>query len=230
MPPKVAVTPKVRVLNNNETGQVFGEAIGAVTYYEWFKSQSAAKKHLQLVEFKIQGRVGLTDLEQERLDADIRHSIILQLGYLTFVVPWERYKKLVDPKLDDAEGSTVFGLDGYSDNGGDALKSDYPGTTIKDWSNTKLEAFWFAAKLRNALAHGQASWVTTTTGEEIELCNITPAKVDFKIQMPVAQFVKLLVTHALVQFVGKVTAGEHYEPLYSIIAKYRLDGPIALGQ
>jgi hypothetical protein len=88
------------------------------------------------------------------LDLTYTHHLT-SLGVHNFVLPYERYKKLIRHDPTEPDPSAAFGFDTYSDSTGTELSNDYPRTIIHTWEpGDNQKTTWFADTIRNLFAYG----------------------------------------------------------------------------
>lgn len=149
----------------------------------------------------------------------MRAYLISSIGFHSFVVPYERYKKQKTRHY-GYDASTLFGLDKYSmADYGSRLKQDFPQTTIDTWSPTPAQpkSTWFADMMRNSIAHGQTETRMVAGQLSVAIYNTRDgSSMDFCIVMDANDYVTL-VASSLSEFVRNVVAGGRLEPLSTLL-------------
>ena len=205
----------VRRLTQAEGIEVLGEAIGGLAFYNYEQDIRT------LIHQKVLDPNGkpLSGTQESTLAEGAHRAVLLGLGYLVFVCPWERYKRVLKIKNDilPLEASLVFGLNIYStEDPDDVLKPMYPSVKVLEWRpRSPVRPYWFASVLRNSIAHGQGSLFNNDRGDlVIELYNLRTDDnvIDFKIQIFEEDFVKLIKS-SLMKFIFNGTKDGELEPL-----------------
>lgn len=140
------------------------------------------------------------------------------LGFHSFVVPYERYKK-GKTRHYEFDASELFGLDKYSTSDPDSLEEDFPNTAVLEWnpSRSPPKSTWFADMMRNSIAHSQTETTTKGGQSKVALCNTQDGvSMNFHIIMDAQEFISL-VASSLSKFVREVVAGGRVEPLSTLL-------------
>lgn len=169
-------------------------------------------------ELSIATRAHESERSAEQLKMFLRAYRISAIGFHSFVVPYERYKKKKSRHY-GFDASRLFGLDKYSNATSDSLTQDFRKTAIHEWRPTPQQpkSTWFADMMRNSIAHGQTETIMEGGQLSVAICNTKGgSSMDFHIVMDVDEYV-LLVASSLSTFVGNVVAGGRLEPLSTLL-------------
>lgn len=198
-----------------EARDVFLEATGSwANIWECPRFEPSPSHELSLAT-----RAYESESSAEQLKMSMRAYLISSIGFHSFVVPYERYKKKKTRHY-GFDASTLFGLDKYSLNdGGSRLTQDFRKTTIDTWSPTHSppKSTWFADMMRNSIAHGQTETTLEAGQLTVAIYNTRDgSSMDFHIVMDANEYVTL-VASSLSEFVGNVVAGGRLEPLSTLL-------------
>lgn len=158
----------------------------------------------------------LDENEKRILRRALHSSTVASLGLFSFVLPYERYKKIASRYPDrNLNVGEAFGLQNFNSEA--ALRARYPETIVNTWNVDRRKPSWFADVVRNSFAHGQSAVVYEGNILGVEITNakdgITP---DFDIVMTLRDFGNLMAT-ALDHFIATIVDGGAYQPLSKLL-------------
>ena len=167
--------------------EIFNEALGALALQPLDCGVSKAKW------MSLKGNRGLADCYQALLFS-IQTAKLATLGTCVFVLPYERYKKIVDGyRTFNPDASRAFGLDRYSNRSTFEVK--FPSAEVVHWDSVSFDKLsWFTDCVRNSFAHGQTTFKRDCENryDMVETLNagagMTP---NFQVKMRVDDFYKL---------------------------------------
>ncbi|KAL6704934.1 hypothetical protein ACN47E_007479 [Coniothyrium glycines] len=142
-------------------------------------------------------------------------AIFYSLGVYSFVVPYERYKKMCRHYGQDP--SFAFGFEKYVDSDGRAFGNDFS-VIVHRWApGDKPKDSWFADMVRNSFAHGQSTMEMQGGQVGIVMCNardgLTP---DFEVFVKMEDFARLMTT-AVSNFVAAFVEEGSIHPLSAYV-------------
>lgn len=175
----------------------------------------------------------LEESKKRNLNRSQLANVFHSLGFSSFVLPYERYKKLC--RNTQIDPSSAFGLHNYSDSDGATLQNRFWGSHAVSWTPDQdpPRPTWFADMIRNSFAHGQTTFPKIgLPNRDISMCNSRDGvDINFEIIMATEHFT-ILIAQSLQNFIRNVVDGGHHEPLSTylhIMSQYIQPCAAALG-